>query len=435
MEQDNAPNRPAPGVAPKLAPDHVALRAQPRPVTRLNRRMLAVLAGGVAAAVLGATIWSLRTPQSRVAGEPAELYNIDRVSRSEGLSQLPADYSQLPPPALPALPPDVPRLGEPLPGDLGTPILRAEQRAQGHSQSGYDPAQAERLARLKEAEEAAASSVFFRAGGQRAAATAPTKAAAPAPAPNAPFDPLALAPSSTAVQPTDPTATQNRQEQKEAFLNNSGSAQTRNSGNLQLPASPYQVMAGTVIAAALVTGIKSDLPGDVIATVTEPVYDTATGRYLLIPQGSRILGRYNSQVSYGQSRVQVVWNRVILPDTSSFQLDNLVGTDPAGYAGLEDGVDWHWRRIFAGAALTTLLGIGAELAAPENRQDGNRIIIAGRDSTQDNVNQIGQEMTRRNMNVQPTLTSRPGLPVRVIVNRDLMLRPYQPLFFNRGSPR
>jgi type IV secretion system protein VirB10 len=191
-------------------------------------------------------------------------------------------------------------------------------------------------------------------------------------------------------------------------------------------------MAGTVIAAALVTGIKSDLLGDVIATVTEPVYDSATGKFLLIPQGSRILGKYNSQVSYGQSRVQMVWNRVILPDTSSLTLDNLVGTDPAGYAGLEDGVDRHWGRILAGAALTTLLGVGAELAAPENLQDGNRIVIAGRDSVQDSVNQIGQEMTRRNMNIQPTLTARPGLPVRVIVNRDLVLRPYQPMFFNRG---
>jgi len=227
---------------------------------------------------------------------------------------------------------------------------------------------------------------------------------------------------------------QNRQEQKEAFLKG-GSTETRNSGRLTLPASPYQVMAGTVISAALVTGIKSDLPGDVIATVTEPVYDTATGKFLLIPQGSRILGRYNSQVSYGQSRVQMVWNRIILPDTSSLTLDNLVGTDPAGYAGLEDEVDRHWGRILAGAALTTLLGVGAELAAPENRQDGNRIVIAGRDSAQDSINQVGQEMTRRNMNIQPTLTARPGLPVRVIVARDLVLRPYQPLFYQRGGMR
>jgi type IV secretion system protein VirB10 len=140
-------------------------------------------------------------------------------------------------------------------------------------------------------------------------------------------------------------------------------------------------------------------------------------------------------VSYGQSRVQMVWNRIILPDTSSLTLDNLVGTDPAGYAGVEDEVDRHWGRILAGAALTTLLGVGAELAAPENRQDGNRIIIAGRDGLQDSVNQVGQEITRRNMNIQPTLTSRPGLPVRIIVNRDLVLRPYQPLFFVKGASR
>jgi type IV secretion system protein VirB10 len=189
------------------------------------------------------------------------------------------------------------------------------------------------------------------------------------------------------------------------------------------------------MAGALVTGIKSDLPGDVIGTVTEPVYDTATGKYLLIPQGSRILGRYNSQVSYGQSRVQVVWSRIILPDTSSLMLEGLAGTDPASYSGLEDGVDWYWDRIFAGAALTTLLGIGAELAAPENRQDGDRIIVSGRDGLQGSVNQVGQEMTRRNMNIQPTLTERLGLLVRLVVNRDLVLRPYQPIFFNGGVSR
>lgn len=428
MDQDNVPDRPAADGQPKLTPEHVALRAQPRPVTRLNRRMLAALVGGVAIAVLGATIWSLRPSTQRNDREPVELYNVDRVSPSEGLARLPTNYAQLPPP-LPSLPPEVPTLGDPLPGDLGTPILRAEQRAQGYAPPDRDSAEAKRLARLKEAEEAAASSVFFRGGGQRAIASASPSPSSPL-ALNAPIDPNMA---KQASQSLDPMAVQNRQEQKEAFLEKTGSTQTRNSGDLQMPASPYQVMAGTVIAAALITGIKSDLPGDVIATVTEPIYDTATGRHLLIPQGSRILGRYNSQVSFGQTRVQVVWNRVILPDTSSLQLDGLVGTDPAGYSGLEDGVDWHWDRVFAGAALTTLLGIGAELAAPENRQDGDRVVIAGRDSLQDSVNQIGQEMTRRNMNIQPTLTSRPGLPVRVIVNRDLVLRPYQPLFFQRGS--
>lgn len=421
MSQDDTPDLAAPP-AGKVPPESVALRAQPRPVTRLNRRTLAVLAGGLSAAVLGATIWSLQPSKPRSSNDPAELYNVDRVSRSEGLDRLPSDYSKLPPP---------PELGPPLPGDLGPAIVQSQRPvAPSYTTPGHDPAEAERLARLKEAEEAAASPVFFRTGGQRPAMAAPAQPAADA-ATLAGFDPLAACPASTAARPPDPTAVQNRPEQKEAFLQ-AGTTETRNSGSLQLPASPYQVMAGTVIAGALVMGIKSDLPGDVIGTVTEPVYDTATGKHLLIPQGSRILGRYNSQVSYGQSRVQVVWSRIILPDTSSLMLDNLVGTDSAGYTGLEDGVDWHWDRVFSGAALTTLLGIGAELAAPD-RQDGDRTIVAGRDGLQDSVNQVGQEMTRRNMNIQPTLTERPGLPVRIIVNRDLILRPYQPLFFSRGA--
>lgn len=425
MSQDDTPDLATPQ-AGKVAPEAVALRAQPRPVTRLNRRTLAILAGTLSVAVLGALMWSLQ-PQRRGTGEQTELYNVDRVSKSEGLDALPADYSKLPLP----LPASVPELGPPLPGDLGPAIVKSQQPVTAaYAAPGHDPNDALR----KEAEAAAASSVFFRSGSQAAPVAQTQVAAAQGFAANAAFDPLAAGPASTAAQPADPTAVQNRQDQKEAFQK-AGTTETRNSGNLPLPASPYQVMAGTVIAGALVTGIKSDLPGDVIATVTEPVYDTATGKFLLIPQGSRILGRYNSQVSYGQSRVQVVWSRIILPDTSSLTLDNLAGTDPAGYAGLEDDVDYHWGRIFAGAALTTLLGVGAELAAPENRQDGDRIIIAGRDSAQDSINQVGQEMTRRNLNIQPTLTQRPGLPVRIIVNRDLVLRPYQPLFFNRGTSR
>ncbi|MDA7418083.1 TrbI/VirB10 family protein [Xenophilus arseniciresistens] len=427
MSQDDIPDHAA-SSAGKVEPEAMALRAQPRPVTRLNRRTLAMLTGGLSLAVLGATIWSLQ-PHRRNAGEQTELYNVDRVSKSEGLDGLPSDYSKLPA--------KVPELGPPLPGDLGPAIVKSQQPVTpAYAPPGHDPEDARR----KEADAAAASSVFFRSGnpGKAGAQAAVQVAAAGSASALAGFDPLAAGPASTAAQTqpsaSDPTAVQNRQDHKEAFLKG-GSTETRNSGNLQIPVSPYQVMAGTVIAGALVTGIKSDLPGDVIATMTEPVYDTATGRFLLIPQGSRILGKYNSQVSYGQSRVQVVWNRIILPDTSSLKLDNLAGTDPAGYAGLEDGVDWHWDRVFAGAALTTLLGVGAELAAPENRQDGNRIVIAGRDSAQDSINQVGQEMTRRNMNIQPTLTERPGLPVRIIVNRDLVLSPYQPLFFNRGTAK
>jgi type IV secretion system protein VirB10 len=389
-------------------------------VTRLNRRTLAILAAGFAAVVLGATLWSLQPVRHRGEDGTDELvYNVDRVARSEGLDRLPADYSELAP--------GVPGLGPPLRGDLGPAIVKSRRPVTASSAPpGEDPLTAERDALRKEAEAAATSPVFFRTGDRRTGAVP----VGPGPAASEPglavFDPQVAGPGSTAAQPVD-SALQGRRD-----LN--GAGENRSPADLQPPASPYQVLAGTVISGALVTGIRSDLPGDAIATVTVPVYDTATGRYLLIPQGSRILGQYDSEVRYGQRRVQVVWNRIVLPDTSSLALDGLAGTDPSGYAGLEDGVDWHWDRILAGAALTTLLGVGAELAAPGNR-DGDRVIVAGRGGLQDSVNQVGQEMTRRNIDLQPTLTVRPGLPVRIVVNRDLMLRPYRPMFLKRGTPR
>ncbi|CAG4899764.1 TrbI/VirB10 family protein [Paraburkholderia saeva] len=205
-----------------------------------------------------------------------------------------------------------------------------------------------------------------------------------------------------------------------------------NTGSLQAPAPPYTVMAGTIIPAALVTGINSDLPGQIIAEVTQPVYDTATGHYLLIPQGSRLIGRYDSQVAFGQQRVLLVWLRLVLPDTSSIALDKLPGIDPAGYAGLEDGVDWHWGRILAGAVLSTMLGVGSELAVSNQGSANGNTVIALRDSSQDTANQVGQEITRRDLSIQPTLTVRPGFQVNVMVNKDLVLRPYQPLFVQRG---
>jgi type IV secretion system protein VirB10 len=295
-----------------------------------------------------------------------------------------------------------------------------------------DAAQAERLARLRDAEEAARSSVFFRssAGSGGKLAQAGAEAASAPSADRSPFD---VTRAGASARQEDPTAAQNRQDQKEAFVTKSDDATARNSGSLVKPASPYAVMASTVISAALVTGINSDLPGQVIANVTEPVYDTATGRFLLIPQGSRLIGRYDSQVAFGQRRVLLVWTRLILPDTSSIALDRLPGIDTAGYAGLEDGVDWHWQRILAGAALSTFLGVGTELAAPDNRTDGSRVVIAARESAQDSVNQVGQEITKRNLSVQPTLTIRPGFAVRVMVNKDLVLRLYQPLFFMKGA--
>lgn len=415
--------------APKVAPEGVTLRASPRPVTRLNRRTLAISAALLAAAIAAASMWALQSKGGRGSAGQTNLYDVDRIAKADDLERLPADYSKLPAKSASAQAASVPQLGPPLPGDWG-----AASAMTPLPNDGLVPGpSAEAVDRQHQAEEIARSSVFFRTSnnvGKRDVTSA--SAGAPVVANAAAFDPMGAGPASTAAPPNDPTAIQNRQDQKEAFLAKGGDAATRNAGSLQPPASPYTVMAGTIIPAALVTGINSDLPGQIIAEVTQPVCDTATGRYLLIPQGSRLIGRYDSKVAFGQRRVLLVWLRLVLPDTSSIALDKLPGIDPAGYAGLEDGVDWHWNRILAGAALSTLLGVSSELAVSNQGNVNGNTVIALRDSAQDTANQVGQEITRRNLSIQPTLTVRPGFRVNVMVNKDLVLRPYQPLFIQRG---
>ena len=174
--------------------------------------------------------------------------------------------------------------------------------------------------------------------------------------------------------------------------------------------------------AALITGIRSDLPGQVTAQVTEDVYDSPTGKSLLIPQGARLIGQYDSQIAFGQSRVLLVWTRLIMPNGRSIVLERQPGADAAGYAGLEDEVDNHWGTLFKAAILSTLLSVGSEAGTSGNE---NNLVQAIRRGGSQSINQTGQQIVSRSLNIQPTLTIRPGFPVRVIVTRDLVLEPYQ----------
>lgn len=167
------------------------------------------------------------------------------------------------------------------------------------------------------------------------------------------------------------------------------------------------------------TGINSDLPGTVIAQVTQPVYDTVTGAHLLIPQGARLLGRYQSEVSFGQDRALVVWDRIMFPDGSSIRISE-PGTDASGAAGVTDRTDHHWNRVFAAAGLATILGVGAELGS-DSEDDISRAIRRGTTGT---VIQAGQRAVDRSLTIQPTIRVRPGWPVRVLVTRDVILHPY-----------
>jgi type IV secretion system protein VirB10 len=194
-----------------------------------------------------------------------------------------------------------------------------------------------------------------------------------------------------------------------------------NSHSLEPPMSPNIVSAGSVIAASLITGLRSDLPGLVTAQVSEGVYDSPSGRTLLIPQGARLIGRYDSAISYGQNRALVIWQRIVMPDGSSIRLDNAPATDTSGYAGLADKVDYHSLRLLQGVAISTLLGVGANLSISGESD----LVRALREATQQNVSRAADQITSRNLQVPPTIIIRPGTPVRLLVHRDLVLPPWK----------
>jgi type IV secretion system protein TrbI len=208
------------------------------------------------------------------------------------------------------------------------------------------------------------------------------------------------------------------------FLRQVGTIQPYLAQPLIAPTSPYEIQAGTVIPGALVTGINSDLPGQIIGMVTQNVFDSVTGQYLLIPQGSRLLGRYSSVVGNGENRVLIVWQRLILPNGDSMILGAMPGTDQEGQSGLNDQVNYHFDKLAEAAALSTVIAYGGNLAINPNSTSNNQDIVG--DTIAQEGSQIGQQIINRQLDVQPTITIRPGWPFRVLVNQDMILKPYQP---------
>ncbi len=394
----------------KVAAETLDLRAQPRPVTRLNKRVIIGLSGMGLVLMFVATFYALSPPNRSGSGNK-ELYNVNQKEKPEELSSLPKSYKDYKPPVL----------GPPLPGELGGAVLDTERRLGLQPPAGL-PFQtnhltdAERAARIRlaqRAQQGRESSVFFQVSPGQAEQANPAKQA------NTAFNPLKTAANTNGVI-TQPQDDPNRQQHKTNFLKSKPDATIYNAHQLQTPDSPYQVMAGTIISASLITGLNSDLPGRVIAQVTEPVYDTVTGKHLLIPQGARLLGKYDSVIAFGQERALVVWQRLILPNGSSIVIENLPATDKAGYAGLEDEVDFHTWRLIKGIALSTLFSVGTELAF----NDDSDLIRAIQGGSQNSINRAGQRIVERELNVQPTIKIRPGYPLRVIVHKDIVLKPF-----------
>ena len=387
----------------KVDPETLALRAQPARAIRFKRGAVVAIAA-LGSVSLVATAWiALRPSSFHLAGQ-ADDQTVAAKPPADALSGLPGSYG------------DVPRLGPALPGDLGHPILEHQRAMVGEPASGEaaraDQAAATERDRWAAELRAARESGLLVQFGNRAAPTMNVEA--PQSSPTAPAaDAARLA--------IDPDRDPNAQQRKVDFVTARDSGGDVNAGRLTAPASPDMLSAGSVIPASLITGLRSDLPGLVIAQVTEQVFDSATGRILLIPQGARLIGSYDSVVAFGQKRALIVWQRIILPDGSSVRFDNVPATDPSGYAGLADKVDFHTWTLLKGVAISTLLGVGANLAFTGESD----LVQAIRESTQQNVSRAGDQITSRNLQNQPTITIRPGAPVRLIVHRDLIFAPWR----------
>jgi type IV secretion system protein VirB10 len=367
------------------------LRGDPPVVARLSRRALALLAGAACVTVAGIAGWAMTSHPRSLAAGPAVA--AAPAAPPQQLADLPKDYA--------SLPPGVPKLGPPLPGDLGRPILQAREMSQDGVGSGGSSAAPPTPDEI-EARQARASRLF----GSQTITTAP--AAVPVPIAN---------PASAG------SAAQFAADKDTASAPQARSGAMVSPARLQPPASPYLLQAGTVIRAALVTGVRSDLPGQVSAQVTEDVFDSVTGRWRLIPQGARLVGTYDNQVAYGQNRVLLAWTRLILPDGRSIDLGRAPAADAQGYAGVSDQVDRKWRQLLGASLVSTILGVGSELGPTSGE---SQLLQALRQGTANSLNQAGQQLVGKTLGVQPTLTIRPGYPVRVLIAQDLVLAPWQP---------
>ncbi|MBB3458830.1 type IV secretion system protein VirB10 [Rhizobium sp. BK313] len=214
----------------------------------------------------------------------------------------------------------------------------------------------------------------------------------------------------------------NGQSSKENFLNGNSRAPGYLPDQVVAQRSPYELKRGSVLPATLITGIDSDLPGRITAQVSQDVYDSATGHHLLVPQGARLLGRYDSKVSFGQERVLVVWTDLIFPNGATLQLGAMSGTDADGYGGLADRVDRHLLRTFGSAALVAIIGTGIDMSIPESSTLATQDTAsdAARRNFADVFGRVAEQTISKNLNVQPTIRVRPGFLFNVLVDQDIV---------------
>jgi type IV secretion system protein VirB10 len=391
--------------AAKPASESLVLRGPPRPLVRFRRGLIVGVSGAVAAGLIVVAWVALEPSGLKLASTPDEAGDALAKPPAEALAGAPASYG------------DVPRLGPPLPGDLGQAMLDHRRDLEGaRSPDGMDSRSgAEQAALASERERAAAAEQAARTAALVVQLDGWTAKRADPPAGDgarsapASVDGAASPPEAAAAPPKRDLASRPPRDAAEPH-------------EVREAPSPWTLVAGTVIPASLVTGLNSDLPGMVVAQVTENVSDSATGRTVLVPRGARLIGSYGSSVAYGQRRALLAWSRIVFPDGSSVQLDDMPAADSAGYSGLSDRIDSHGWRLLKGVALSTLLGVGTQLSLGSS---GSGLVRAVRESAQRNAADAGDRIAARDLDVQPTLTVRPGWPVVALVREDLVLKPWK----------
>lgn len=431
-ERDPVTGEPAGGYTPPN--DAPIPLATPKPKLKtLDKKKVGIIAGvaGVLVAIAFVTAFMPKGPREQ---EKKEDNAPSVASKSEAFNALPGDYGAAAAQRADA----VPKLGPPMPGEIGQMQYDAQQRAAGQAGypsapnnpqlTAYQQAMAQQeLERLKRAADARDAGPAFGGVGRGPAGGAAQIAGGGVPSPEDLLRNGLAAQAAAGAQQPDKSGrdADNRQDDKRDFLRGEKGDTGVLASRVEPPVSPYVVSAGTLIPALFLTGINSDLPGQISAQVTQPVYDTPTGRHVVIPQGSVLIGSYDSRVTFGQNRVLLVWQRLRFPNGASLNLDAMPGVDMSGYAGVRDKVNNHWGKVASSVILTSVLAAavavseGDQFSAFQQSAEQEAAQGAGRA-----VNQAGQQIVQRSLKIQPTLEIRPGQRVAVMVNKDLALTPY-----------
>ena len=416
--------------------DSRGIDAPPPPpnVRRFNRRTVAVLVATFAVVAILAFSSAFKTPKppaTPVAQTPTGKYV--HHAQVGAISTLPSNYS------------DVPRIGQPLPGDVGALALDAKHQgaivpvsstAGGQDDAGAPvtlPAQQQQLtpaqqyaqeqaiAQAKTRQDALNSGLKFT--GDSSSPSENIGALMPPvvpPAQRSGFFGAGVPP----VGQTQAGGDQNRQGEKNRFLNQDYDKTFTLSHGVYYPRSPYTIQAGTFIPGLMLTGIDSDLPGQIEGVVSQNVYDTVTGKYLLLPQGTKVIGIYDSRITYGQDRVLVIWTRICRPDGSCIDLKGMPGTDLSGYAGLTGPINHHLLQLMGGVLLGSVLGAGAQMSTGANTTTPSFAQLATQGAAMD-INQVGQQITQKNLARQATIMVKPGTPFDIFTTKDIVIPPYR----------